>query len=149
MYGKKYAFRNPLKQNYAHVKALEDKFNLSADKFIPIVAFSGNATIKVNTSKPVIYIGQLQRVIQGYTEVKFSSAELDDLVKAIQSEDVTSKDNRKAHVKQIKNQVRENNLKVEQGVCPKCGRALVKRKGKYGEFIGCSNYPKCRYKLSK
>lgn len=26
MYGKKYTFRNPLKQNYAHVKALEKKW---------------------------------------------------------------------------------------------------------------------------
>ena len=29
--------------------------------------------------------------------------------------------------------------------CPKCGSPLVKRKGKYGEFIGCSNYPSCTY----
>ena len=39
MYGKKYPFRNPLKQNYAHVKALEEKLGVSEDKFIPIVAF--------------------------------------------------------------------------------------------------------------
>ncbi len=31
-------------------------------------------------------------------------------------------------------------------ICPKCGGKLVKRRGKYGEFIGCSNYPKCHYK---
>ena len=30
-------------------------------------------------------------------------------------------------------------------ICPECGNALVKRKGKYGEFIACSNYPKCKY----
>ncbi len=30
-------------------------------------------------------------------------------------------------------------------VCPRCGGNLVARKGKYGSFIGCSNYPKCRY----
>ncbi len=30
-------------------------------------------------------------------------------------------------------------------VCPRCGGALVKRSGKYGTFMGCSNYPKCRY----
>ena len=29
--------------------------------------------------------------------------------------------------------------------CPKCGSQLVMRKGKYGEFIGCSNYPDCKY----
>ncbi len=31
-------------------------------------------------------------------------------------------------------------------ICPKCGGKLLQRKGKYGEFIGCSNYPKCHYK---
>lgn len=30
-------------------------------------------------------------------------------------------------------------------ICPKCGGKLVKIKGKYGEFIGCSNYPKCHF----
>ena len=30
-------------------------------------------------------------------------------------------------------------------VCPECGSPLVIRKGKYGEFIACSNYPKCKY----
>lgn len=29
--------------------------------------------------------------------------------------------------------------------CPKCGSPLVLRKGKYGEFVGCLNYPKCHY----
>ena len=29
--------------------------------------------------------------------------------------------------------------------CPECGSPLVIRKGKYGEFIACSNYPTCKY----
>lgn len=36
--------------------------------------------------------------------------------------------------------------KTDDDICPKCGGILVKRKGKYGEFIGCSNYPQCHYK---
>jgi DNA topoisomerase I len=31
------------------------------------------------------------------------------------------------------------------GVCPQCGKALVKRKSKRGEFIGCSGFPTCRF----
>ena len=34
-------------------------------------------------------------------------------------------------------------------ICPDCGGKLIERKGKYGIFIGCSNYPKCHYKKSK
>ena len=30
-------------------------------------------------------------------------------------------------------------------VCPECGSPLVIRKGKYGEFVACSNYPTCKY----
>ena len=29
--------------------------------------------------------------------------------------------------------------------CPNCGNPLVVRKGKYGEFVACSNYPECKY----
>lgn len=29
--------------------------------------------------------------------------------------------------------------------CPQCGSELVKRSGRYGEFIACSGYPKCKY----
>ncbi len=29
--------------------------------------------------------------------------------------------------------------------CPECGSELLKRKGRYGEFIACSGFPKCRY----
>jgi DNA topoisomerase-1 len=29
-------------------------------------------------------------------------------------------------------------------VCPNCGKPLVKRKGRFGEFLGCSGYPKCK-----
>lgn len=35
--------------------------------------------------------------------------------------------------------------KKKEGVCPKCNGELIKRKGKFGEFFGCSNYPKCEY----
>lgn len=29
--------------------------------------------------------------------------------------------------------------------CPKCGGNLVKRKGKYGYFYGCEEFPRCRF----
>lgn len=36
-------------------------------------------------------------------------------------------------------------IKTDGGICPKCGGKLIMRNGKYGSFIGCSNFPKCRY----
>lgn len=40
------------------------------------------------------------------------------------------------------NEIIENK---ETEVCPTCGGKLVVRKGKFGEFVGCSNYPKCKF----
>jgi DNA topoisomerase-1 len=30
-------------------------------------------------------------------------------------------------------------------ICPVCGHKMVHRKGAYGDFEGCGNYPKCKY----
>ncbi|MGL4669081.1 MAG: DNA topoisomerase I [Methanobacteriaceae archaeon] len=34
------------------------------------------------------------------------------------------------------------------GKCPDCGKNLLKRSGRYGEFIGCEGFPKCRFTKS-
>ena len=36
-------------------------------------------------------------------------------------------------------------LKPTGEACPECGEELVIRGGRYGEFISCSTYPKCKY----
>lgn len=53
--------------------------------------------------------------------------------------------------------VRKNNkVNVEmskkmyhQNKCPKCGGMLKEKNGKFGAFIGCSNYPKCDFTKNK
>lgn len=35
-------------------------------------------------------------------------------------------------------------IKIDEK-CPECGGDLVKRNGRFGEFVGCLNYPKCKY----
>ena len=34
-----------------------------------------------------------------------------------------------------------------EACCPQCGGLLRRRNGKYGPFLGCSNFPECRYTL--
>ena len=36
-------------------------------------------------------------------------------------------------------------IDVNNLVCPRCGKKLTERKGKYGKFYGCTGYPKCRF----
>ncbi|MDO8558384.1 MAG: topoisomerase DNA-binding C4 zinc finger domain-containing protein [bacterium] len=35
--------------------------------------------------------------------------------------------------------------KIKQGSCPNCSEKLVPKKGKFGNFYGCSSYPKCKF----
>jgi DNA topoisomerase-1 len=34
--------------------------------------------------------------------------------------------------------------KVTDQLCPKCGKPLIEREGRFGKFLGCSAYPKCK-----
>lgn len=40
--------------------------------------------------------------------------------------------------------LQEKRMEEEEVICPKCGARMVKRKGMYGEFYGCSSFPRCR-----
>ena len=46
--------------------------------------------------------------------------------------------------------VEEKEVKIVK-TCPSCGGGLIKKRGKFGYFLGCVNYPKCNYmeKISK
>ncbi len=35
-----------------------------------------------------------------------------------------------------------------KGICPECGGNLISRFSRFGKFIACSNYPKCKYTKS-
>lgn len=39
----------------------------------------------------------------------------------------------------------ENNPIETGNICPQCGEKMILKKGKYGKFESCSNYPKCKY----
>jgi DNA helicase-4 len=35
----------------------------------------------------------------------------------------------------------------ESTLCIKCKGYMIKRRGQYGEFLGCANYPKCNHSV--
>ena len=143
----KYYFNNPIHQNYGHIKALEELLKLEENKFISIVCISNRAKLKVK-AKNVIQLDFLNDLIFSY-EKQILDCDLNELKQVIQNENITDKVSRKNHVKNIRNNINENKEKENNKICPKCGGKLVERKGKYGEFIGCSNYPKCRFTIQK
>lgn len=38
--------------------------------------------------------------------------------------------------------------KSKASVCPRCGNLLQKRNGRFGEFMGCTGFPNCRYTVN-
>ena len=49
------------------------------------------------------------------------------------------------HFDEVKEVMYKEPLKTTGEKCPLCGGDLVYKSGKHGEFIGCSNYPSCKY----
>lgn len=72
MWGNKYEYRNPHKQNYGHVKTLQQLLNLPMGNFIPIVVFSNSANISVQTDKTVITLFHLRGAITRHKTVMFT-----------------------------------------------------------------------------
>ena len=49
-------------------------------------------------------------------------------------------------IDQTKKRKKDNeNNHISNQSCPLCGNKLVERSGKFGNFYGCSAYPKCKY----
>ena len=49
-------------------------------------------------------------------------------------------------IEEGKKNIKSQKIAIPTGeMCPKCGSELVKRKGRFGEFIACSGFPKCKY----
>ena len=146
IYGNKQKFMNPLRQNYAHVLSLMEILNLPKDAFIPIVAFASTATLKVESKQPVVYFSDVKKMVLQYQNRKFSEEELAKIVRKILDRKMEGSFTERAqHVKDIKENIRVDNEKVMNNICPKCGGQLSQKYGKYGPFMGCGNYPKCKY----
>lgn len=147
VYGHKYYFQNPLRQNFAHIKALQSLSGLPINRFIPIIVFLDRATLKCNTRANVIYASQLQGTISCYITRVLEDADmarLTALLAACGSMDTVTK---KSHIENIYQRKYQEESLIAQGVCPRCGGKLIERKGRYGNFRGCSNYPQCKFTL--
>lgn len=141
--GSRNSFYNPVLQNRGHIKALADVFG-NEDKMYSIIVFGDRAELRkidvsgkgirvINEHKLYDTIVSYEEVLLGHEEVKECWNMLLDSMRSIRQDVV-------AHVKSVKETIEENGK-----VCPRCKSDLVKREGKYGEFLGCSSYPKCRY----
>ena len=150
IYKTKNKFKNPIRQNYGHVKALKALIKEDIPIY-PIVAFPGDSTLKVSVEKSdVVYWGQLVSTIKKYsTDEVLSVEQMNQVADLIREHNIDSEENRKEHVREIKDESARRQEALATGICPRCGGKLVERSGKYGKFFGCSNYPGCKFTQKK
>ena len=134
-------YQNPIKQNYGHVKAICEFLNISENKVFNIVCItSKNIKLNIRDDGEVIRNYDINKKITSYKEEIINN--VDELKDKIVTNNIVDKDVRKDHIERIK----EVKKDYDDKTCPVCGGKLQLRTGKYGSFLGCSNYPKCKYK---
>ena len=143
--GQKFQFYNPIKQNNTHIKALSTLFQLPPQEFTSYIVFSAQCklvriplltenTIVVQRPDMLSYLRQ----DLASRSICYSLAQLESLANIIDQYAHPSEEEKLRHAKSVKDRVYGN-------ICPFCGSPLVLRHGKYGEFLGCSTYPKCKF----
>ena len=148
LYKQKNYFMNPIFQNYAHIKAIESIIKEAYPDMIyySIIAFSGEAdlnSIEVSKAK-VCKIAEISDVIKELScEEIISEDDVRNIVEIIEKNKSLESDF--SHTRDIRKLKKNNEDKIKQNICPRCGGKLVEREGKYGKFMGCSNFPKCRF----
>ena len=147
MWGNKYSLRNPLKQNYGHVKSLQAILNIPKEMFIPIVVFSNRAKLRVQTQETVINLWRLRSEIKKHKIPIIPSEQLIDYRSSIELAAIDDKDIAKSHKANVRQNLNQRSQAIANGLCPRCGGHLVKRNGRYGSFYGCSNYPNRKFTM--
>lgn len=139
--------RNPIRQNVAHTRAVKSILkDVGEFDIIPIVVFSDSAELNITTPNHiVINWSNLRSVIKSYRTPCISPEDIQRVVSRISSANITTEGSRESHIRNVQTVQQNRDMAIANGKCPKCGGNLVERKGKYGSFLGCSNYPRCRF----
>jgi hypothetical protein len=142
-------FQNPLHQNYKHTQTLQAALELNPDKVFSVVVFVGDSTFKTAMPDNVVYAGGYIRFIKSKMQPILSDAEVLDICKRIQSGRL--KPSIRTHIDHVKHvkAIVEEKQQQDDNSCSKCGKPMILRTARSGDnqgkqFLGCSDYPKCR-----
>lgn len=149
LFNNKEVLRNPIKQNNGHIKALKDVIPaLRYKKINSIILFTKRSNLKVNTETTVIYYNKVNKVIKRSRKKEFTKEEVDYIYKKLNELNIDCFKQRVVHVKNVKRNIKEAEKKLRKNKCPRCGGKLKKKKGKYGKFKRCKNYPECTFRIN-
>ena len=138
-------FYNPIKQNWGHIYALAERLQLNTRIFKPIVVFSDDCELHVESITPVVYMSQLKRLILNYTEEIIPRRDIPIICNRLSKINLVEEEIENNHIQSIEERFIEKEMTLREGRCPRCGGVLKLRNGKYGPFYGCSNYPNCKF----
>lgn len=140
---KKYTFQNPLRQTYRQKKVLSEFLDINESIIKAVVYFVGDCSFRTQMPDNVLNSG-LGKYVNKFSEVILSKNEENRIISKIESHLAVSNISNRDHVKSLK---KRHNSKTN---CPRCGNELTLRTAKKGKnagsnFLGCSNFPNCRY----
>lgn len=141
---------NPVKQSIGHAYEIKRQCPEFPSLYvIPIVVFTGRADLcGVRSKYDVVDIGSLKGTIMKYREVRYNDSTVNVILDHLVQNNVRELVSNREHVKNVRKAKSHSDNKIASGVCPQCGGQLVRRQGRYGTFVGCSNYPKCRFVIN-
>lgn len=156
IYKRKEKLYNPIWQNSGHVKALKRYIENDHIAVHSIIVFTTRSTLKMKDnfrSARVIQTPQLIRTLREQTLPTIPYSDVEKINQALQTLVITDKQEKKLtkkrHIGDAKEKQRGRLQRIRtdnSGLsCPKCNGTLTKKSGKYGEFYGCSNFPKCQF----
>lgn len=141
--------RNPIKQNNGHIKALKDLIpKLRYKKIKSLILFTKRAKLEVNCETSIIYFNKVNKIIKKYRNEEFTKEEVEEIYNKLNELNINSFKERKVHVKNVKRNIKYAEKNIRKNKCPRCGGKLKKKRGKYGKFKGCKNYPQCTFKIN-
>jgi restriction system protein len=143
IYGTKHQFQNPLKQNYRHTKCLTEYLRIDQNIIKPIVYFVGDCEFKTTMPRNVLNNG-LTPYITGFKQECLTGEQVENIEDSLTHLKQDKTLNKQAHLDSLSKRYESSTT------CPKCGGQLIKRVARKGRatgnsFLGCSNYPKCKY----
>ena len=142
-WGRKYFYENPIRQNMGHVKALAELLNMDESKIFNLVCIPSDAHLDIKHDGELTRYDTLLERIVSHNQIIINNP--NEIANIIISNNIIDEKIRREHVRRINETV----IKNDQTKCPRCGGQLVYRDGKYGRFIGCINYPRCKYTENK
>jgi hypothetical protein len=146
IFQRKEKFYNPIRQNRSHILALKGILRAFPNvKYVSVIVFSSAATIKVNTETKVTYPFELLDFIKGHAQVNLLQDEKERIFETVSLLNSVDNYDRSQHIEAIEQKIRKREESIERGRCPRCGKQLLERRGKYGSFIGCSGFPSCKF----